>query len=602
MKTSLLSTLVGACLVASTVTTSIAEPVDDARLIAAAKDDVNWLAYGHDYSNRRFSKLDEINTKTIKRLVPKWIYQTGTSSTFQTVPLVEDGIMYVTSPFSHVAAVDARTGLELWRYHHERKTKKMCCGPANQGVAIAYGKVYVATLDARLIALDRKTGKVLWDKSLTQGDGGPTEKKAQFSDTDELAGQKISGSTGVGARVAPLVYKGQVIVGITGVGYGLHLEEDRPGAPLGAVIGIAGNYGRPGFIASFNAETGDKTWQFDTTKKGWEGDYVTETAYGLKLNRDIAAEKEAAKKYPDAWKYGGGSVWSTPAVDPELDMIYFGVGNPSPQSAGDSRPGDNLYTMAVVALDAKTGKLKWHFQQLPHDVWGYDIASPPTLFDVKIDGKTIPAIGQASKLGWYFVNDRRTGKFLFKSEAFVPQENMFAIPSTEKPVRITPGAGGGSNWSPTSVDEAAGRVYVAGIHMPFNYLKKVIPATNDKPALTYYAFEPADEPNWGTLSAIDLSNNGKIVWQQKTDQILVGGVLATAGGLVFTGQGSGEFSAFDAKSGDKVWKFMAGAGVNAPPMTYQLDGKQYIAVAAGGSKIWGFRQGGAVVVFGLMYE
>ncbi|MGH1419246.1 MAG: pyrroloquinoline quinone-dependent dehydrogenase [Hyphomicrobiaceae bacterium] len=581
---------------------AMAGTVDDARLKSASKDKLNWMSYGRDYTNQRFSPLKQINTETIKRLVPKWIYQTGTSSTFQTVPIVEDGVMYVTSPFSHVAAVDARTGQELWNYHHKRKTKKMCCGPANQGVAIAYGKVYVATVDARLIALDRKSGEVLWDQSLVQQDTGPTEEKDQLGDATSFSDQKVSGSTGIGARVAPLVYEGQVIVGITGVGYGLHLEEDRPGAPLSAVIGIAGSYGRPGFIAAFDAKTGNKTWQFDTTKKGWEGDYVTETAYGVKLNRDVEAEKAAAAKNLDAWKFGGGSVWSTPAVDPKLGLIYFGIGNPSPQAAGDSRPGDNLYTMSLVALDAKTGKLAWYFQQLPHDVWGYDVASPPTLFDVKIDGETVPAVGQASKLGWYFVNDRRTGKLLFKSEAFVPQENMFAVPSEDKPVRIAPGAGGGSNWSPTSVDEARGRVYVAGLHMPFIYKKEIIPATKDKPPLTYYSIEPAKEANWGLLSAIDLNNNGKIVWQHKTEQILIGGVLATAGGVVFTGQGSGEFSAFDAKSGKKIWKFMAGAGVNAPPMSYKLDGKQYVAVAAGGSRIWGFRQGGAVIVFGLMEE
>lgn len=577
---------------------ALAGNIADKDLLTATQNTSEWITHGRDYTNQRFSPLTQINTKSVKKLVPKWIYQTGLSATFQTVPLVHDGVMYVTAPFSHVSAVDAKTGQELWTYRHKRRSKKLCCGPANQGVALGYGKVYVATIDARLVALDKTSGKVLWDKQLTQIQDGPTETAEQLSATDRARFKKVTGSTGVGARVAPLIYKGKVIVGITGVGYGLHLDSDRPGAPLGAVIGIAGRYGRPGFIAAFDAETGEKTWQFDTTQKGWEGAFSQTTPFGARLPRDIAAEKTNFAKHKDAWKFGGGSVWSTPAVDPDLGLIYFGIGNPSPQSAGETRPGDNLFTAALVAVDVETGKIAWHYQQVPHDLWGYDVASPPTLFDVTLDGKTIPAVGQASKLGWYFVHDRKTGKLLYKSDAFVPQENMFAAPS-EDGTRITPGVAGGSNWSPTSLDQNAGRVYVAGMHMPFVYSKKTLPATTDKPPLTYYSFEQSKEPQWGTLTALDLNNNGKIVWQHKTDQPLVGGVLATAGDLVFTGQGSGEFSAFNSATGEKLWHFMAGAGVNAAPMTYELDGKQYIAVAAGGSKIWGYRTGGAVIVFGL---
>jgi len=433
---------------------------------------------------------------------------------------------------------------------------------------------------------------------MAETSGDPTEDKAALGSGDPALKGNVTGSTGVGAVAAPLVIDGKVIAGITGVGYGLHLDSDRKGAPLGTVVGVAGRYGRPGFLAAFDAETGKGIWQFDTTQEGWEGSFSQETAYGVPLPRDIPAETAAFERHSDAWRFGGGSIWHTPAADPELGLIYLGIGNPSPQAAGESRPGDNLYTVSLIALDAATGKLRWHYQQVPHDMWGYDVASPPALFDATVGGETIPAVGQASKLGWYFVHDRRDGHLLFKSDAFVPQENMFKAPTPEGVV-ISPGVGGGSNWSPAAIDAANGMVYVAAMHMPTRYHTQQIPAEGDKPAVTYYTFEPAKGPSWGTLSAIDLNAGGKIAWQVKTDEPLVGGTLATKGGLVFNGEGNGIFSAYDAQTGTRLWQFNCGAGVNAPPISYEVDGRQYIAVAAGGSQIWGFRQGGAVIVFGL---
>lgn len=572
--------------------------IGDDRLQSAAGARGDWIHYGRDYGQQRFSPLDQINVETVKRLVPKWIYQTGISATFQTSPLVADGVMYLTVPFSHVVALDAATGRQLWRYEHKRRAEKLCCGPANRGAAIGYGKVYVATVDARLVALDQSTGKPIWDIALAEDGTGATEDKQLLAADDPLNARNITGSTGVGAVIAPLVYDGKVFVGITGVGYGLHLDSPRPGAPLGAVVGVAGRYGRPGFLAAYDAETGTKIWQFDTTQDGWEGSFRTETPDGIPLHRDIAAEKASLAEHPDAWRYGGGSIWHTPTVDLATGVLYFGVGNPSPQAADSTRPGDNLYTVSLVALEAKTGKLVWHFQQVPHDMWGYDVASPPTLLDVEVDGKTVPAVGQASKLGWYYVHDRSNGALLFKSDAFVPQDNLFATP-TPQGVRVAPGPAGGSNWSPASLDAARGVVYVAGMHIPMIYRTAELPAEGDKPAVPYFIIEPSPEENWGTLTAIDLKAKGRIAWQTRTDEPLVGGVLATAGGLVFTGEGNGAFSAFDAQSGAKAWSFNCGAGVNAPPVTYEIAGEQFVAVAAGGSQIWGFRQGGAVVVFGL---
>jgi alcohol dehydrogenase (cytochrome c) len=571
--------------------------IDDARLKASASDPSNWLLHGRDYANKRFSPLAQINSGNVKKLVPKWIYQTGYAATFQTTPLVADGVMYLSAPFSHVMAVDAATGAELWRYEHKSTAKKLCCGPANRGVAIGYGHVYVATVDAHLVALDQKTGKVAWDIAIVDPDGGPTEDSAVLAG-DALKDQHVSGSTGVGAVAAPLVVNGLIITGITGVGYGMHLESDRPGAPLSAVVGMAGRFGRPGFLAAYDAKTGKKVWHFDTTQEGWEGEFRNSTPDGVPMHRDIAAEKAAAKDNKEAWRFGGGSIWHTPALDVERGLIFLGIGNPSPQAVGDGRPGDNLYSSSLVALDVTTGKLAWAYQQIPHDIWGYDVASPPVLFDAKVDGETIPAVGQASKLGWYYVHDRRDGRLLFKSEAFVPQDNMFALP-THEGTKISPGVGGGANWSPVSLDASLGVVYVAAMHMPTTYRMAELPASGGKPAVPYIVLDTAAQEKWGTLTAIDLNAKGKILWQQKTKDPLVGGVLATAGGLVFNGEGNGDFAAFDSKSGEKLWRFNCGAGVNAPPIAFAIGNTQYVAVAAGGSQIWGFRQGGAVIVFGL---
>ncbi|MGQ0672045.1 MAG: pyrroloquinoline quinone-dependent dehydrogenase [Hyphomicrobium sp.] len=578
--------------------TVLAGEIDDRRLLEAGSSQADWLVHGRDYSSRRFSPLREVTTTNVRRLVPKWIYQTGTAATFQTTPLVADGIMYVSAPGSHVMAVDALSGRELWRYEHKSRAAKMCCGPANRGVALGRGKVLVATVDARLVALEQANGKVVWDIALAETGGGPTEDKGALAASDPALKGKVTGSTGVGAVAAPLVYDGKVIVGITGVGYGLHLDSDRPGAPLGTVVGVAGRYGRPGFIAAYDIETGAKLWQFDTTQQGWEGAFSATTADGIRLPRDIAAERATFAEHADAWRHGGGSIWHSPAVDPDLGLLYLGIGNPSPQAAGESRPGDNLYTVSLIALDAATGKLRWHYQQVPHDMWGYDVASPPSLFEVTVGGTKVAAVGQASKLGWYYVHDRRDGRLLFKSDAFVPQENMFTAPTREG-VIISPGVGGGANWSPAAVDETNGLAFVAAMHLPTRYRTEELPADGDKPAVTYYTFEPAKGPSWGTLTAIDLAAGGKLKWQQKTKEPLVGGVLATAGGLVFTGEGNGDFAAFDAATGERLWQFNCGAGVNAPPITYSVAGKQYVAVAAGGSQIWGFRQGGAVIAFGL---
>lgn len=596
---STLASLTAASLFAAAAVHADAGPVDDARLLAATADAANWLTYGRDYTNQRFSPLAGIDRTNVAGLAPAWTFNTGVRSTFQASPIVVDGVMYVSLPFNHVVALDAVTGRQLWRYEHVRRTKKMCCGPANRGVAVAYGKVFMGTVDARLIALDQKTGTIAWDIPLVDEVAGTAERTDQLGADDPLRQSKVTGTTGVGANMAPIVFRGKVIIGITGVGYGLHLDSDRPGAPLGAVVGIAGQSQRAGFYAAFDATSGKRVWQFDSTPEtGWEGEFRTKTPDGEPLERDIAAERASLAKFPDAAKRGGGSAWTTPAVDQATNTLFVGVGNPSPQMDDATRPGDNLYTVSIVALDMDTGRVKWHYQVVPHDLWGYDIASPPVLFDLPAAGGTIPAIGHASKTGWWYALDRRNGKLLHRSPELVPHSNTFRRPTVEG-IEIAPGGAGGVNWSPVALDPRTGLAYAAAMHWPMRYTMKEIPATDDKPAVRYTTLEPAGSAQWGVLSALDTRDGGRIRWQVRTEQPLVGGVLATAGGLVFMGEGNGHFNAYDSATGKVLWQHDCGAGVNAPPVTYEVDGRQYVAVAAGGNQLFGFPQGDGIHVFAL---
>jgi PQQ-dependent dehydrogenase (methanol/ethanol family) len=563
--------------------------------IAHNKD---WPTFGGDYTNQQLSPLTQINPQNVKKLQLAWQFKSGVVASFQATPIVTNGVMYVALPFNHVVALDAKTGKELWRYKHARRANwKMCCGPANRGVAVSEGKVFIGTVDARLIALDAKSGAKIWDIDVAD-DTALTENSSSLSRADAKSQKDTYGGTGVGISMAPVVYQGKVMVGITGVGYGLHVDTPRLDAPLGAVIGVDGRYGRPGFLAAFDVSTGKRVWQFDTIPmQGWEGVFAEKTSDGISLNRDVSAEKANVINNKEAWRYGGGSAWSTPAIDTKTNTLFFGTGNPSPQMNDISRPGDNLYTVSLVALDTDTGKLKWYYQQVPHDVWGYDLASPPALFNYVKDGKSIPAVGQASKTGWYYVNDRATGQLLMKSDAFVPQKNLFAKATKEGTV-LYPGILGGSNWGPSALDERNQTSFVAAIHAPIKYTLVEEPAKNGLPAIRYASSEPTKDPRWGVLSAVNLTT-GKMHWQVKTDQPLTGGLLATRSGLLFMGEGSGNFNAYSSHTGDLLWQTKVDAGVNAPPISYEIDGVQYIAVAAGGNAIFGYTAGDNIVVYAL---
>lgn len=563
---------------------------------AQAESTADWPHYGMGRDAQRHSDLQKITPQNIHQLGLAWQVNTGVKATFQATPIVVKGVMYVSLPFNHVLALNAKTGETLWRYTHDRREDwPMCCGPANRGVAVSDGKVFIGTVDARLIALDASNGRKLWDIDVA-GKPVNTEHQAALNQADPNKTRKVTGGTGVGIAMAPVVYKGKVIIGITGVGYGLHIDNPRSDAPLGAVIGVTGRYGRPGFLAAYDIHDGHQVWQFDTIPaQGWEGQFTTQTADGNRFERDIDSEKNALKLYPEAPKFGGGSAWSTPAIDVKTDTLFFGTGNPSPQMNDVSRPGDNLYTVSLVALDTETGHYKWHYQQVPHDLWGYDLASPPVLFDYMHAGKSVPAVGQASKTGWFYIHDRQTGRFLAKSEPFVPQQNLFQKPSAQGTV-IYPGILGGANWSPVSLDPVRHQLFVAAMHSPIKYTLHLTEATETAPAIQYAASEPTNDARWGLLSAIDY-NHGNIMWQHKTEQPLIGGLLSTASGLVFCGEGNGMLSAYLSESGKKVWQYQADFGVNAPPISYEVDGEQYIAVVSGGNSLFGFKQGDAILTF-----
>jgi glucose dehydrogenase len=577
---------------------SWAVAADERALRQAGEDPANWLTYSRGFYNQRHSPLTEIDRSNVRRLVPKWIYQTGLSGTFQASPLVEDGKMYVSLPNNHVVALDAGSGDLIWRYNHKLTIEKLCCGPANRGLALGYGRLYMITVDARLIALDQETGKIVWETPVADPNTGAAESVEVLLDSDKHKAGDVSGWTGFTGNMAPLVFDGMVIVGVTGAGYGLHLGG-TPDKPI-SVIGMSGSqFGLRAFLSAYDAATGKMVWRWYTTADGnWEGEFAAKTRSGDPLDRNIPAEKAAAGQNREAWRRGGGSLWTHPALDPDLGLIYVGTGNPAPQMDDFSRPGDNLYTVSIVALDVHTGKMKWFDQHVPHDRWGYDVATPGVLFDLDVEGKKVPVLAQASKPGWMYVYERATGRLIRRSEAFVPQSNLFRRPTREGIV-VAPGAAGGPSWSPASYDPQSGLLYVAAMHMPMRYTVHELPPEKRQNGPTYVSADSIDGvESYGIVSAID-PKTGKVAWQQRTPQILIGGLVTTAGGLLFMGEGNGKFTARDLDDGKLLWSFQTGAGVNAPPIVYRAKGREFVAVASGGHQLFGFAPGGAVIGFGL---
>jgi PQQ-dependent dehydrogenase (methanol/ethanol family) len=378
--------------------------------------------------------------------------------------------------------------------------------------------------------------------------------------------------------MAPTVVDGKVLIGTNG-----------------------GEYGIRGFVKAFDAKTGNLLWTFHTIpEKGHEGVWATHDATGRNMLRDIAAEKKALQeKGGDFYQTLGGGVWMTPAVDLETRTVFFVVGNPSPDLYGAIRPGDNLYTNSMVAVSLDSGAYKWHSQYIAHDVWDLDAVSPVILAEAKgKDGKMRKVAIHGGKTGHVYVHDRATGELIRFSEAMIPQENMWVLP-TKDGKRMLPGANGGVEWNPMSYNPKTRLAYAANLHQPMTYhVEEADYPGGDKLWLGGAFKVIPGEKQWGRLAAVNI-DTGKVAWKADTDQPLMGGTLATAGNLVFTGEGNGSFNAYDATNGKKLWSFNVGAGANSPPVAYEVGGKQYIAVSAGGNTQLDFKRGNSIVVFAL---
>ena len=528
-------------------------PVSQNMLDAAGKDSRNWLHSNGNYSQTRFYPSNLINTKNVANLRPVFVFQTAVVESMETAPIVVNGIMFLTTAYNHVYAIDGVTGQEYWHYKHKLgPITTFCCGPNNKGVAIANDKLFMGTLDSKLVALDAKTGKMLWETQIADPEKG-------YSET-----------------MAPVVVDNKVLIGTNG-----------------------GEYGIRGFVKAFDMNTGKEIWTFHTIpEKGHEGVWATKDATGRDMKRDIAAEKAAFAKNSNFYQTLGGGVWMPPSYERATKTLYFVVGNPSPDLYGAERPGDNLYTNSLVAIDSETGKYKWHFQYIAHDVWDLDAASPVILVDVKDkDGKMIPGVIHGGKTGHVYVHDRRDGRLIRFSDAMIPQDGMWSLP-TPQGTRMLPGANGGVEWSPMAFNPNTRFAYAVLLHQPMTYQVEASPYPGGKIWLGGAFKNIPGEEQWGNVTAVNI-DTGKIAWQTRTDQPMIGGALATAGDLVFAGEGNGWFKAYDARTGKVLWKYQCGAGVNAPAVSYTVNGKQYIAVAAGGNTQLDFKRGNSVFVFAL---
>jgi alcohol dehydrogenase (cytochrome c) len=516
----------------------------------AAGDGNNFLLTNGDYNQQRFYPNRQINRNNVGRLKPAWIFQTAVKESMETSPIVVNGVMYVTTSFSHVYALDARTGEELWHFQPKLgPITTYCCGPNNRGVAVYDDKVYVATLDAKLVALNAKTGSVVWQTDIADPELG-------YSET-----------------MAPTAVKGKILIGTNG-----------------------GEYGIRGFVKAYDAKDGKLLWTFYSIPENSVGVWAEKDATGRDMHRNIAAEKAQLAKTGDPYKTLGGGVWQNPAVDLATNRIYFVVGNPSPDLDGSLRPGDNLYTNSLVSVDLDTGRYVCHFQYIAHDVWDLDAVSPPILVDVRNNnGQVVPGVMHAGKTGHVYVHNRNDCSLIRFSEAMVPQENMWVLPTAEG-ARMLPGANGGVEWSPMAINPNLGLTYAINLHQPMTYHVQSTPYPQGKLWLGGAFKVIPTEEQWGNVTAVDY-HTGKIRWQVKTPQPMIGGILATAGGLVFTGEGNGQFKAYDDETGAVLWKFQAGAGVNAPPSSYTVDGKQYIVVAAGGNVQLDYKRGNNIIAF-----
>jgi quinohemoprotein ethanol dehydrogenase len=535
----------------------------------------DWITNGGNLSNQRFSPLELINRDNVGGLKAQWrthLSGSGLGAQYsgQGQPIVYDGVIYVTTGASDVFALDVSSGEIRWEYKAQLDANRVraCCGWINRGVALGDGKIFVGQLDAQLVALDQRTGKVVWS---TQAE-------------DPVKGYSIVS--------APLFYGGMIIVGFGGA-----------------------DMGTRGVIKAFDAKSGKLRWTFYTVPGPGELGHDTWPADN------------------DAWKYGGASIWQTPAIDPELGMVYFSTGNAAPNYNGSGRKGDNLFTASILALDVKTGAYRWHFQQVHHDIWDYDSPNPVILFEAPFGGRMRKALAQVSKTGWVYILDRETGKPLLGiEERPVPQEPRQATAATQpfvvgdeiapqeidfppegfdlinhgriftpfwdKVVIFKPQVA--ANWPPSSYDPDKNRMFICGNDLIGSLVSDLKSFTEPTGHGSYTGGGGANPSvtRRGIFSAVDLKSN-RVVWQQQWASGCSNGTLATKGGLIFVGRSDGRFTALDSDSGHRLWQFQTDAGVVASASTFLHKGTQYVVVLSAGTMFGGGPKGDSVWLFSL---
>jgi alcohol dehydrogenase (cytochrome c) len=488
------------------------------RLKKATSEPHNWLTYSGDYTGQRYSHLNQITRDNVSQLGMEWAFQTGATGNFQATPLVIDGIMYVTAQDNRAFALDAASGRQLWRY--QRKLPEKVNGP-NRGFAALGDKLFMATLDAHVIALDQKTGRVVWDVE------SEDRKKGYFF------------------TISPLAVKDKIIVGVSG-----------------------GENGIRGYIEAYEPETGKRAWRFYTIpgpgEKGhdsWSG---------------------------DSWKTGGAPAWMTGTYDPELNLIYWGTGNPGPDFYGEERGGDNLYSCSVVALDADTGKLRWYFQFTPHDVHDWDANEMPMLLDLEFGGRPRKLMVQANRNGFYYVLDRTTGEFLLGkpfakvtwAKGIKPDGRPEVLPNTDPTPEgnyVCPGVVGSTNWWSPSYNPQTGLYYVVTREQCDKFFSVPQPYQQGRIWFAGGVQPVPGDDAYGALRALD-PRTGELKWEFKYHTPPWAGTVSTAGGLVFAGDMDGYLIAVDAQNGKELWHRQTGAAVWASPMTYAVNGRQFVTI------------------------
>lgn len=491
-------------------------------------DGSRWLTFGGDYTNQRRSPLTQITPANVNRLVPQWTFQTGTLGDFETTPLARDNVLYVTGPQNVAWAIDARTGREIWRYRRELPPSlNACCGLVNRGFAMLGDKLFMATLDAHLLALDMKTGAVVWDVTLQDY------------------------TKGYSSTIAPIIVKDKVIVGVAG-----------------------GEYGIRGFIDAYEARTGKRAWRFFTIPGPGEPGHETWTG--------------------DGWKIGGASVWVTGAYDPEQNLILYGIGNPGPDYHSESRPGDNLYSNSLVALDADTGSLRWHYQFTPHDVHDWDATEVPVLADITIAGQPRKVVMFANRNGFYYTLDRTNGDVIV-AKPFVtttwakeigPDGRPLVLPGhtpTEEGAVTCPDLTGGTNFWPPAFDPSTRTFFVNAreVCMTFYSWKPEFKEGERFTGGAGQRVRSSEQPAYGALRAIDPAT-GQRKWEFRYPNPSTAGLLTTASGLILSGDSEGNLLALDSHSGKLLWHYQMGATLHGTsPITYMLDGRQHLLVPAG---------------------